>query len=138
MAALTVTPAQVLFVSGTKETGVAAEAITAGAVLYRLTDNTIGLADNDAAGKTVVIGVALNAAGAGQTVTWAKPGSVVTIGAGAAPAVGYIYCLDDTAGLMIAAGELASPSVVSVVGICSAANTLTLHEWNTGIVSSGA
>ena len=133
MAALSVTASEVLFVSGTKATGVAAEAITAGQVLYETTAGTIGLADNGVTAKENAIGISLNAAGTGQTVSYAKSGSVVTIGATASPAVGQLYCVGETAGNLLPFAEVLQSYKTSIVAICSSSATLTLRIWNTGV-----
>lgn len=83
MADLTITAASVIFVSGNKDIGVAGAAITAGQALYLdSATNTLKLAQCDGtAAEADCVGIALNAAGIGQTVVFAKNDAVINIGA---------------------------------------------------------
>ena len=56
--------------------GIAAEAITKGQVVYMTTTGTIGVADANGSGTVQARGIALNAAGAGQAVGYLKRGRV--------------------------------------------------------------
>lgn len=98
MADLTVTAASVLFTSGTKITGVAGAAITAGQCLYLdSATSTLKLAQCDGtAAEADAVGIALHAAGSGQPVTYAATGSVINIGATTAKTTTYLVA--ETAG----------------------------------------
>ncbi len=109
MANLTVTAASVIFTSGSKETGVAGAAITAGQPLYIDTanSNVLKLAQADGTAlEATVAGVALHAAGTGQPVTYALTGSTINIGA--TTAKGMHYFASDTAGAVAPLADIAT------------------------------
>jgi hypothetical protein len=92
MADLTITAANVLFTSGTKEFGVAGASITAGQALYLdSATNTLKLTQCDGtAAEAAAVGIALNAAGTGQTVGYARTGATINIGATTAKTTTYM------------------------------------------------
>lgn len=93
MADLTITAGNVLWTSGTKETGVAGAAITAGQVLYIDTanSNVLKLAQADGTAlEATVAGIALHAAGSGQPVTYATSGTIMNVGATTAKTTTYL------------------------------------------------
>lgn len=112
MADIVVTAAKVGLVDPQKAitfNGIAAAAITKGQLVYMDTSGTIGVADANDAGKQQARGIALNAAGAGQAVTYVKEGAVygytLTTQAYSAP----LY-LSNTAGAMAdAVGAMTVP-----------------------------
>jgi len=113
MAALTITGTQVLHVSGLTVTGLAGAAIVQGQSVHF--DPSVGqwkLMQAD--GSTTEAGehgygIALSAAGAaGQPIVVALPGSVVTLGAGAAPAAGVVYFAGDAAGSLVPPADMGS------------------------------
>lgn len=82
MADLTITAANVLFTSGTKETGTAGASLTAGQCLYLdSATQTLKLAQCTSAAAADAVGIALHAAGSGQPIVYARSGSVIVIGA---------------------------------------------------------
>jgi hypothetical protein len=123
MTALTVTAAQVAYVSGPiTHDQVAGEAFAAGACLYwnastgkwlkAQCDGTVAEAGADG------IGLALATADAsGARLSIALPDAIVTLGAGAAPAAGIIYCPGRTAGSLIPSADLASTDKATVAAI---------------------
>jgi len=112
MADLTITAASVLFTSGRKEHGVAGAAITAGQALYLdSTTSTLKLAQSDGTAAEVdAVGIALNAAGTGQTVVYAASGATINIGATTAKSTTYH--------VSTAAGGVAPQADVSTNRIC--------------------
>jgi len=112
MADLTITAGNVLFTTGTKADGVAGAAITAGQALYLdSTTTTLKLAQSDGtAAEVAAVGIALNAAGSGQTVVYAQNGSVINIGATTAKSTTYH--------VSTAAGGVAPQADVSTNRIC--------------------
>lgn len=114
MTALTITAAQVLpTVNDPVVSGVAGETLTAGQAVYYSAatgkwlkaqcDGTAAEAGADGYGLVLQASAALD-----QPVTIALGGHRVTIGAGAAPAAGIIYCPGTTAGSLIPTADLAS------------------------------
>ncbi len=102
MADLTVTPANVVLVSGSADNGRAAgEAFTAGMAVYlKTTTSTWFKAQCDGtaeeAGYNTLLGIALNTGVLHQPASVALPGSVVNMGA--TVAIGVIYDISAAAG----------------------------------------
>lgn len=133
MADLTITAAQVL--PGAESAGaqfaqgIAGASITAGQVLYLdPTANTYKLADNNDTSETLSIaaGIALHAAGSGQPIRLQTAGPI-TIGAGAAPAVGTVYVLSATAGGIAPVADLATGNRTTILGVGGSSNTIILR-----------
>src|SRR4051812_31905049 len=103
MADLSITATSVINVDAPTDLKLAAEAITAGQPLYAASSTTVGKADNDAAGKTQCIGLALNGGAAGQPIQYAKTGGNVTVNA-VGTALAEVYVSDTAGGLCLAAG----------------------------------
>jgi hypothetical protein len=110
MADLSVTAGSVVFSSGTKITGEAGEAVTAGQVVYlKSSDNQLYLAQRDGtAAEAAVVGVALNAAGDNQPLVYAATGSILNIGATTAKTTTYM--------VGAAAGGISPQADVSTAG----------------------
>lgn len=131
---LVITAAQVL--PGTDADiyqGVAGETITAGQAVY-LSNSDHRMRKASATGGTtgaLVKGIALHLTTASQPLRVQVAGTI-TLGAGAAPAVGQIYVLSDTAGAFCESADLASPMRATVLGVGGPSNTVIL-----GILSSG-
>jgi hypothetical protein len=115
--AQTVIPADVLASAGaTKKTGVAGATITQGQTLYLdPADNKLKLADaNGAAALRVVEGISINAASAGQPITYItrdpafKPGFAVVIGEN------YILASDVAGGIDLHANAVAGDYVTNL------------------------
>lgn len=139
--ALSVTTTQVLptTTSFTKD-GIAGEAITQGQAVYfnasngkwlkAQCDGTAAEAGQDG------YGLALSGAGAdGQPLTIALPGSVITLGAGAAPAAGTVYFVGATAGALNPAGDLSSTNKVLPIALGVGTNRVLIL---TGAYHSGS
>jgi hypothetical protein len=122
MADLTVTPGSVLFTSGTKVTGTAGAAVTAGQAVYSdSTTSTLKLAQADGtAAEAAVVGVALHAAGSGQPLVYAAQGSLINIGATTSTATTYVASA--TAGGVAPQADLVSTNKITRIGYATAAD----------------
>ncbi len=138
MAALTITPANVAYVSGpVAGDQVAGEQFSAGAcVYYNATtgkwlkaqcDGTPAEAGQDG------LGMALGTSdGNGARVSIALPGAIVTIGTGTA---GVVYCVGATAGAYNPVADIVSTNKLTVAGIGIGTNRLQLaRDYNAGAV----
>lgn len=116
--------------------GTAAEAITAGQALHKLTsDGLIYLSDADHAtvAKRTVDGVAVNGAAAGQPVAYAPAGTIVNMGA--TLTVGEIYVLSGTAGGVAPEADLSSGEQVCIIGVgLTAANMQIICANTTAVI----
>jgi hypothetical protein len=130
MVDLTITVANVDWVSGVKKTLDAAETITAGDCLYMVTSSTCGVANVTDAAKDAVIGIALNDGTAGHPITYAVDGAVV--GFGAILTVGVWYCLSAT-GAIAPVADLATSDYISYVGYGITTSNMQLKIINTGL-----
>jgi predicted transcriptional regulator len=112
-----------------KKDGTAGEAIIQGDVLYKSSsDSKLYKADsNDTAAKAVVVGVALNAASAGQPVDYAEKDAALELGA-TTVTVGTVYVLSPTAGKMMPVDDLATGDRVTVLGVGVATNKIMLSK----------
>jgi hypothetical protein len=117
------------------EYGTAGATITAGQAVYLdATTNKYKLADCDlSAAAATVRGIALNGAADGQPIK-VQTGGTITLGAGAAPAVGTVYVLSSTAGGIAPAADLATGKRTSIIGVGAATNTLLIKINNSGQV----
>lgn len=138
MADLTVTATQVLpgaeSAGATFASGVAGATITAGQPVYLdTTTSTYKVADNNDTSATlaVVAGIALHGAASGQPLK-IQTGGPFTIGAGAAPTVGIIYCLSATAGGIAPSADLATGNRVTILGVGAASNAINLRIYASG------
>ena len=129
MADLTITAANVDWVSGSKSTKDAAETIAVGDCVYDTGSSTYGVASNGAAAKDSVVGIALNAATAAHPVTIAETGAGV--GFGAILTVGEMYVLSAT-GKISPIGDKASSDYVSYIGYGDTTSNMKLTIHNTG------
>lgn len=134
MADLTRTEAAVAVVFPLKaqiHTGIAAEAVEKGQVLYILAAGTWGIADANAAGKQQARGIALQSVGAGQALSVLKEGHVA--GFTITQDGDSQLFLSDTAGAIAdAAGTMTVP-IGRVVTITDKAATKVAYlefEWN--------
>ena len=101
MAALSLTAAQVLLVSGPTKSGIFGATITQGQAVYFASDGKWKLAQCDGTAAEAGAdgyGIALSGGSDGQMGVVALPGAKVTLGAAAAPAAGEVYCIGATAG----------------------------------------
>jgi hypothetical protein len=133
MADLTVTPGNVLFTSGTKITGTAGAAVTAGQAVYEdSTTSTLKLAQADGtAAEVAAVGIALHAAGSGQPLVYAGQGSVINIGATTSTATTYV--VSATAGGVAPQADLVSTNKITRLGYATGAGGVFVVDIkNTG------
>jgi hypothetical protein len=133
MADLTVTAASVLWTSGTKLSGIAGAAVTAGQGVYLdSTTSTLKLAQADGtAAESAAVGIALHAAGTGQPLVYAGPGSIINIGATTTKAVTYM--VSATAGGVAPQADLTSGQRITRLGYATATDgTFVVDIRDTG------
>jgi len=124
MADLSVTPADVVKVSGNVKHGTAGATITQGQAVYqKSTDGEWYLAQADGtaeeSGYGVEVGIALIAAADGQPIVVQTSGEITP---GVAAAVGIIYCVSETAGGIAPIAEITTDSYVTILGVGDSAN----------------
>ena len=121
MAALSITTSQVLLSTGQTKTGFAGEAITPGQAVYYASSGKWLKAQCDgtaAEAGSGGYGIALSQAAAdGQPLVVALPGATVTLGAGAAPAAGTVYCIGATAGALNPTADMATTNKVTPIAL---------------------
>lgn len=134
MADLTITAANVVAGSGSRQANVTAGAsVTAGQVVYEDTaTDTHKLADNNSATAAARSpkGIALHAATSGQPLTIHKSGPI-TIGATLTP--GVAYYLSDTPGGICPVADLASGEYPTIIGIALSASVLDVKFHESGV-----
>ena len=120
--------------SGTLPNGVSGEALTAGMVVFKDTDNKFYSAsassDGDMTGKTV--GICLNPASAAdkRAVVATTAGDEIILGCTVTK--GTWYCIDETTGILGEYSDLSSSSQVCFVGYGSENSNLVLQITPTG------
>lgn len=140
MAALSITAAQVLLVSGPTREGTFGATITQGQAVYFASDGKWKLAQCD--GTTAEAGadgygIALSAGSDGQKGIVALPGAKVTLGAGAAPAAGEVYCIGATAGAINPKSDVVTAGnrvTLLALGIGSNAVKIPAEGYDSGAV----
>jgi hypothetical protein len=123
--------------------GISTVTITPGQVLYYdSSDGKLKLASATAGGgadpstPSIAVGISVNSTSPGQVVTYQYDGEI-TLGAGAAPAVGTVYCLSATAGGIAPVADLASGKYMTILGIGKTGNKLDLRGlFPSGIVKA--
>lgn len=109
MADLSITPANVRFISGVEKRATAGVAIAAGKLIRLDTAGAAQLASDDTAANAQCVGMATSDAAAGQTVNYAGKDSVVN--PGATVSAGKHYVVSTSGGIApvddIAGGEFA-------------------------------
>lgn len=141
MTALSVTAAQVAWVSGPIEKDAyAGEAFAAGAVVYYSGSQWLKAQCDGTAleAGSENLGIALATAdAAGARVSIALPGAIVTLGAGAGPLAGIIYCPGRTAGSLIPSADIASTDKVTPIALGIGTNQVQLQRiYNVGSVKA--
>lgn len=134
MSALSITAANVAWVSGTKNNAYnAGAAITAGQAVYLdSATSTWKLADADASAATAdCVGIALNTGVSGQPMTVQTDG---TLTIGATMTLGEVYFLGTGAGGIIPAADLANPARTTIIGVATSTTVLTLRIYYSGVV----
>lgn len=132
MADLSITAANVDATGGLLETGVAGEAITAGQVLHKDASNEMVLSDADDTDLDVVEAIAVNDAAAGQPITYAKPGTDITIGA--TLTAGDTYWLSATAGGIAPEGDLTTGDRKILLGVAISTSVLRFRPIDSGVI----
>lgn len=102
---------------------IAAAAITKGQAVYIDSDGKAAVADGSAAGTADVVGIALNAAAAGEGVTLLKQGFLY--GYTITQAYGALIYLSDTAGALADAAGTVSKLVGKVLSIPEAGGNIS-------------
>lgn len=139
MADLSITATQVL-PGATGNIGIytAGAAITAGQVVYISSGSTVALADADlSSAAAAAIGIAVCGAATGQKVAVQTTGDV-TLGAGAAPAVGTVYIASDTAGGIRPVADVDAEDWITILGVGKTGNILSLGINATGLQTPAA
>ena len=131
MSDLVITASNIVQSSGTKNTLIAAETITAGAWLYAATATTVGLASNVSAVKAVVIGLALNGGVAGQPITYAMHDAVVAFGAILTAGAWYVV---SAAGATSPVADQTSGDYSSLCGVGLTTSTMKIKLVVPGVV----
>lgn len=132
MANLTITAANVLSTgTGNTVTVIAAVAITQGQAVY--IDAATGyakLAITTSEATAKVVGIAVNAAAAGQYVTYQKVGPITI---GATTAAGTAYYVSDTAGGICLESDLGTGDFVSLIGFGISATQIYINPQRSGV-----
>ena len=134
MADLTVTATSVVPISGSVQSGIAGETITAGQSLYiKAADGKLWKAQCDGtAEEATCVGVAMNGAAVNQPVAYVADGSV-NIGATTSKATTYV--VSATAGGIAPQADLIATNRISYVGYATdATGTLIVMRRLTGAV----
>lgn len=134
MAALSITAANVAWISGGKNNSYnAGAAITAGQAIYLdSATNTWKLADGDASAAAADCqGIALNTGVSGQPMTVQTDG---TLTIGGTMTLGEVYFVSTTAGAIIPAGDLANPNRTTIIGVATSTTVLTMTRFTSGVV----
>jgi hypothetical protein len=136
MADLVVTAGNVLWTSGTRITGTAGAAVTAGQAVYLdSTTSTLKLAQSDGtSAEADAVGIALHAAGTGQPLVYAAQGSVINIGATTAKTTTYF--VSDTAGGVAPQADVVTSTwkIVRLGYATATTGTFVVDIRNTGAV----
>lgn len=131
---LTITPANVLISSGTKQFGTAGETITAGCPIYlKSSDSKLWLSDADASAEAAsAVGISLHAALAGQPLAYlGSNGDILAFGA--ILTVNVCYITSDTAGLIRPIADIDAGDWLQVLGFAITTSTLKLNMFTSGV-----
>lgn len=134
MADITVAVASVVAdTDATIDEGVAGATITAGQPIYKDTTNSNKLApcDGDVLASSIVAGISLHAALAGQPIKYVTRGGV-TLGV-ANLTLGQVYVASLNAGGIAPYADLGSGDFVSTIGIATTTSKLDVRLHNSGI-----
>ncbi len=132
MADLVVTPGQVMpDVTGRITSEIAGATITAGQTIYGTAPAAILLSQCDGTlAEADTKGIALNGGATGQPIAVQRTGSP-TLGAGAAPTEGEVYCTSDTPGGIAPDADIATGTWYrTVLGVGNGANGIDITEIN--------
>jgi hypothetical protein len=129
MAALTITPANVAASSNAQlnKNGIAGVAITQGQALYKDTDGSMKLCvANGASPAYVFAGIALNAAAAGQPITYVTTDPDLNLGVAGGIATGTALVTSDTPGGIAPVTDVGAGQFVTVLGVVDGDGNLNL------------
>lgn len=116
--------------SGITKSGIAGEQITAGDSVFIAADGDVEVCQHDlTALEAACVGVALNDAATGQTITYAVSGDVDM---GAILAIGQTYVVGSGPGGIAPEADVGAADFLTVIGVATSANDLKL-----GILQSG-
>ena len=140
MATLSVTIGDVIVVTSASANGngTAFEAIDAGEMVrFSSSDNLIHLADATTTDDATITdgGMALCTAAAGQPVTYAKTGSVITIASGTL-VTGTAYYLSGTAGKLEEFSDLSSGEFITLCGLAISTSNIKLVVDSLGVAKA--
>ncbi len=134
MSAVSITAANVAPSSAAspRKIAIAGVAITAGQLIYLDTadSNKAKLADADADATSVVAGIAINNAAAGQPVAYIEEDSNFTIGGTVTAGVAYFLGL--AGGDIVPYADIATGDFVTVIGVGKTGNKLHFKPLYTG------
>jgi len=137
MADLTITESQVVSDAGVIERVTAGATVTKGQSVYRQPNNTWALAQHDGtaleSGAGTGVAIAISGGVSGQEIL-VQRGGVLTLGAGAAPVAGTVYCVSATAGGICPLSDVGSGDYVTVLGVGKSGNKLAMGA---GPIASG-
>jgi hypothetical protein len=133
VAAISITPANVVALEGDKEQRIAGGTITAGQAV-RLSGTTVIAAVNDSAANAAAYGIALNGGGAGQPIVVQRTGDITI---GGTVAVGKPYALG-VAGGIIPVDDIAGGEFTTIIGVGISATAIRLAIKAGGVAAAGA
>ena len=136
MADLTITAANVAAGANAAPVNqyLAGATITQGQAVYvDSTTNTVKLADADALASSAATGIALNAASAGQPVTYQRYGNITI---GATVAVGVAYYVSTTPGAICLESDLATGDFPHFLGFATSTTVIALDPKACGVAKA--
>lgn len=135
MAVLAITAANVAKgANANTKNGTAGAAITQGQPVYiDATAKTLFPADADVLASAAVVGIALNAASAGQPVTYQTSGPITI---GATVVTGTAYYASTTAGAVCLESDLASGDFATFLGFATSTTVITLDIKASGVAKA--
>jgi hypothetical protein len=133
MAAISITPANVLRSEGETEQRSAGGTITAGQAV-RLSGAAVIAAANDSAANAAAYGIALNGGGTGQPILVQKTGDVAI---GGTVAVGKVNALGPAGGI-IPVDDIAGSEFITIIGVGISATVIRLSIKAGGVAAAGA
>lgn len=108
--------------------------ITQGQAVYvDSTTNTVKLADADALASSAATGIALNAASAGQPITYQRYGNITI---GATVAVGVAYYVSTTAGAICLESDLSTGDFPHFLGFATSTTVIALDPKACGVAKA--
>ena len=125
MADIVITAANVLRVSGDFEVVTAGVTVTAGQVVYRDTsDGQYNLTGNSSLATSLAAGISLNGASVGQPLVVQTSGDITI---GGTVAVGEVYLVSATGGLLAPEADVLTADYVTLLGVGISATVIRLN-----------